>query len=361
MHLTLQEYLAQRQRQFMPKADLPFTPSAIERLRAPVVDVEGAERAAQAALTTIWPGRTFDRTASQQFGTLHQVGFYRASELPLIAVRIGRLPDLFHDWSLWSEAVLQPHLACANLAMPEPLATDCSRSRQPFDFQVSTFVAGKSLSHFDHDDELLAPHLQQLAAYLARLHDIRGEGFGLLSLHTQTQSRQPLTGLSNAWGTYLLLNLEQHIQHCLTAGCIDTAEAEAIRGLLDRDSLCDIPCEPRLLHGDPGSPNCFVQHQEITLIDWEDALLGDPLFELSMWASFHPERRWPTFFDAYFAASSLAIPSDWEARFWLYYLRVALFKTAHRYLFKRTDHPDRPPPSMRIQRALRALGTAVRN
>jgi thiamine kinase-like enzyme len=91
------------------------------------------------------------------------------------------------------------------------------------------------------------------------------------------------------------------------------------------------------------------------LIDWEDACIGDPMLDLANWATFHPERRWPVFFEAASEQGPYAQRSEMRALFWLYYLRVALAKTVHRIRFGVTDKPGRPPASMRIQRALKGL------
>ena len=89
------------------------------------------------------------------------------------------------------------------------------------------------------------------------------------------------------------------------------------------------------------------------LIDWEDAVAGDPLFEVAFWATFHPERRWDAFFAGY-RKDPLETPED-RLRFWLYFLRIALMKTVLRHRLGCTDPPGRTPASQRIQRALRGL------
>lgn len=355
MRLTLERYLSLRKRQFMPKADLPLAASSIARLRVPNCEASSADKDARAVLTALWPGQRFEQVADQRVGTLHQVGFYQADGLPALAVRIGRIPEVLHDWSLLSEACVQPLVTSKSLAMGIPLATDCSRRVFDFDYQITPVVSGIPLSELDHDDRQLLPRLQQLARYLASLHSIPGKGFGLLKLKAQPSASEEIEGLHAFWSDYLLLNLDRHVHWCRQAGCLDADKANVIASLFERDVIEQWNVEGRLLHGDPGSPNCFFDAHELTVIDWEDALVGDPVFELAMWATFHPERRWARFFEAYYQSESSARTSDWEARFWLYFLRIALFKTAHRFLFQRADPPDRPAPSRRIQRALSAL------
>jgi len=88
------------------------------------------------------------------------------------------------------------------------------------------------------------------------------------------------------------------------------------------------------------------------VLDWEDALLGDPLFDVASLCAFHPERRHTAILDAY------AFPRgdrDAVARFWIYFLRIAVARTVHRLRFAYPDPPDRPRPSGRIQLALARL------
>ena len=63
------------------------------------------------------------------------------------------------------------------------------------------------------------------------------------------------------------------------------------------------------------------------LLDWEDALVGDPLFDVAMVSTFHPPRRLAAFMAGY----GLTAPSRDEQRLIAaYFLRVALSKTVHR-------------------------------
>jgi Ser/Thr protein kinase RdoA (MazF antagonist) len=86
------------------------------------------------------------------------------------------------------------------------------------------------------------------------------------------------------------------------------------------------------------------------LIDWEDCLAGDPVFDIAFWATFHPERRHDVFLEGYRGVRDL--PDDFELRFWLYFLRTALSKTVLRHRFGLQDKPGRPPASLRIHRGL---------
>ena len=106
----------------------------------------------------------------------------------------------------------------------------------------------------------------------------------------------------------------------------------------------------RLLHGDLGNHNIFVQNNAVTaLIDWEDALIGDPAFDVAMWLTFHPPRRHAAFLQGY----GLAAQEDgFRLRCALSFLRIALSKTVHRHRFAYPDLPGRQPAYERIQRGM---------
>ena len=111
----------------------------------------------------------------------------------------------------------------------------------------------------------------------------------------------------------------------------------------------------RLLHGDPGTHNICVdpQRRRVTLLlDWEDALVGDPLFDVAMVSSFQPARRMASFLSGY----GLETPSrEEQVLIALYFLRIALSKTVHRVRFAIVDKPGRTPGHHRIYRGVEEL------
>jgi aminoglycoside phosphotransferase (APT) family kinase protein len=152
-----------------------------------------------------------------------------------------------------------------------------------------------------------------------------------------------------------MLNLERHLDACQRAGYIDaTLAARIVRQFdLAQPLLQNRPM--RLLHGDPGTHNVVVdlKTKRVTaLIDWEDTLVGDPLFEIAMVSSFQPVRRMAAFMTGY----GLERPSIEDNRLIaLYFLRIALCKTVHRLRFDISDRPGRIPGHHRIYRGVDEL------
>jgi Ser/Thr protein kinase RdoA (MazF antagonist) len=173
-------------------------------------------------------------------------------------------------------------------------------------------------------------------------------------------AQTPLRGLQDDWPNYLGLNLAGHVAGCVDLGAITAAEGDRVLALFAAHAgrLAADDHDARLLHGDLGSHNVLTDGTDITgLIDWEDCLAGDPVFDVASWATFQPEHRHPPFLEGY--RSVRALPADFEARFWLYYLRVSLAKTVHRHRFGYADRPGRPPAALRICRGLEGLRRAA--
>ena len=293
--------------------------------------------------TEFSPGKT---------GRFHKIIFLKSNTGNEIVLRINRLSDLSIDYSLYYEEMIQPVLKAFDVLTPEIYKTDCSRKQHSFDYQIQSYLKGKTLSEFDRNDENIIPKLEVLSHEMLKIHQIQGEGFGPLQL--AQSSDNTLRGVHSNWTEYLTTNLNDHLNICLSESVINKSEYQLIEKTFD----IKIEADSRLLHADLGNHNLFYFNNRIGFIDWEDVILGDPLFDLAMLASFHPERRWKHIFDCYLSSlktSKIAPTQEISYRFWLYFLRIAIFKTVHRIRFGISDNPERPKSSLRIQRAIRAM------
>jgi hygromycin-B 4-O-kinase len=213
-------------------------------------------------------------------------------------------------------------------------------------------VPGRPLTEFDDDEARMPQALGEAARFLARLHRVRGSGFGPLSLEAPG-----LAGVHERWDDYLFVRLAEHVAACEAEGAIARTEAERIAALFEASRAGLRAQRAALLHGDPGSHNFIVDASGIRgVVDWEDALLGDPLFDVASLCTFHPERRHGAILSGY--GTALEPGSEAWTRFWLYFLRIALAKTVHRRRFGYADRPERAPASRRIQLALARLEPA---
>lgn len=323
-------------------------------------------------------------------GTFHLLYKVELADHPdqSFIVRLNRLKEYRTSWEFLIDAWVYPKLSSLGLPGPSIIAIDCSRNLCPTDYQILTYVQGQTLSAFqDQETQYMNPVLlQAIGAYVAQVHSVKLAGFGPLALtpflptlrrslgysgfcpvrgeccselcsleciESMNSSAQPSpSGIHTTWQDYIFLRLEEHIEICTRIQAITPAEAHEIQKIfLDHKHIFHCS-NPVLLHGDLGNHN-FLSHDGLSisaLIDWEDCMSGDAIFDIAYWGTFFRDHMLKDFLVGYTKHAKL--PDDFELRYWLYFLRIALSKTVHRFRFGYQDHPGRPSASLRIQRAL---------
>jgi len=357
-----------RRSMFYPKADLRISDERLQALRRADAAHETAAYCAglEAAMSLILsaagsPAKVIDVAPLVEQGTFHRIFRIRLDDDRRIIARIA-LPNLADecdaadaDRSLLIDAWAHDRLRRAGLAGLEVFTVDVSRRTVPFAFELLAEAPGRSLRDFDHDDALMQPLLVDLGRRLAQMHALRGVGAGLMSVEGDaSQSPPTVRGAHDTWPEYILTQLEAHLAACRELGAIDGAESRSIEALFTSAEIAGPATTLVLLHGDLGNHNIFTDGRQITqLIDWEDCLFGDPVFDLAFWATFHPERRHEWLLSGY--REFVPLDDADRRRFHLYFLRIALAKTVLRSRLGITDVPGRSPASQRIQNALAAL------
>jgi aminoglycoside phosphotransferase (APT) family kinase protein len=200
--------------------------------------------------------------------------------------------------------------------------------------------------------------LAALGRAVRRLHDVAMAGFGLLDPGPPDRAGPP-RGACDSWPEFLFKNLEANVAACRHDGALTAAEAADALACC-RDAEVTLGSQPgALLHGDLANRNVLVADGALSaVLDWEDALAGDPIFDVACWGTFvgNHERR-AEFLAGY--ADAPALPEDAEFRYWLYYLRIMLAKTVHRRRFGWAA-TDRIPAGARLRPALDALRRLAR-
>ena len=224
----------------------------------------------------------------------------------------------------------------------------------PFDLAIVELARGTPLR--DLGDALLDENpdvVRAMGAALRRTHAVEGSGGGLIDV-MDDETMQP-RGVHQDFPAYIDVCLREHIAACVQAEFVDGGLAGKIERLFHRMQPALSGRPARLLHGDPAIHNiCWDPHSKnvTALIDWEDALVGDPLFDVAMWSTFHPPRRMPSFLSGY----GLSNPTREERQLIaLYFLRIALSKAVHRLRFGIMDQPGRTPGHHRIYRGVEEL------
>src|SRR3546814_10749548 len=98
-----------------------------------------------------------------------------------------------------------------------------------------------------------------------------------------------LQGYHRRYADYFMLNFDQHVDFLVKEGFLTTAEDERIRAVVhEHESLLQLDggC---LVHKDLALWNILGDARQIAAsIDWDDAISGDSVDDLSLLACFHP-------------------------------------------------------------------------
>jgi aminoglycoside phosphotransferase (APT) family kinase protein len=346
---------AARRSMFYPKSDSPLSDRELGAIRhwAPDLARKRTGEVAAAAAAYGFPGSA----ELLSVGTYHAVHRINRVDGPPVVVR-HTLPGLIEqDRGLllddWAHRWLAE--ADADILVPKVHLVRFQSGGAPFDLAIIELARGTPLR--DLGDALLDDNPDVVAAIgaaLRRTHAVEGSGAGLIDVMDDEPSRRP-RGVHQDFAAYIDVCLREHIAACVQAEFVDSGLAGKIEQLFSsmRPALSGRPT--RLLHGDPGIHNiCWDPHSKsvTALIDWEDALVGDPLFDVAIWSTFHPLRRLGPFLSGY----GLSSPTREEQQLIaLYFLRIALSKTVHRLRFGMVDQPGRTPGHHRIHRGVEEL------
>ncbi len=237
-----------------------------------------------------------------------------------------------------SNEQLAPNLLCeewaANAAREVhfpalvPVLTDTSHYLAPFSFQILPFVEG--------------PSDAMRLGRLSRLHKVNLSGFGPLNPSDVLKGRRP-SGIHDSWASYVTCCLDDHLEHCVKSGAMTEEEAERASDLING---VQATFDPVLLHNDLSPSNIVAEW----VIDWENAIAGDPIWELASMCAFRADQPVEPVLEAWHDK-----PRDLSHRFWVYYLRIALARTVHRARLKLSENSVYPKASRRIQLALSKL------
>lgn len=233
------------------------------------------------------------------------------------------------DGYLEMESAILGEVAKTGVPVPRVLGCDASRTRLPFAWQALERIPFPDLNHWQKAGTLDADAVAfAIGENVARWQEISPAGFGPYNLNAWREGRG-LNGWHGEYSGYFRLRLDDHLTALVTGGFLDNAQrAEIVATIDEHSSLLEIG-RGCLVHKDLALWNVLGPRDRVAaFIDFDDAISGDPMDDLSLLACFHDA----TFLEGAFAgyASKREFPSDHLRRFWLHLLRNIIVKAVIR-------------------------------
>ncbi|MFW6153720.1 MAG: phosphotransferase family protein [Planctomycetota bacterium] len=211
------------------------------------------------------------------------------------------------DDYLLAESAAMTLLRRRGLPVPAVHATDVSRERHPLRYQIIDFCPQPPLLEHLRAGRLDEPAMaSQMAAFLAELHRCELPGFGFIDTRLLADG-DGLHGCLARWSDYFDTCLERHTAYLRDHAVLPVATLDRMVAIFSRErGLLDID-RGVLLHRDFAWWNILGTPDRIAaVIDWDDAVIGDPADDLGIVACFCE----PAFFKRLLAAYRLRHPVD---------------------------------------------------
>jgi fructosamine-3-kinase len=252
-------------------------------------------------------------------------------------VRVENGPE--RDGQLALESAVLDRVRAVGVRTPEVYGCDASRERVPFAWQALERIDAPDLNRWFKQGMLDVERIAfAIGAAVATWQGIEPAGFGVLDV-SRLGSDERLVGYHASYYDYFCLRLGDHLRFLIERGFLLKAQSKEIqRNILVHKELLKLP-RGCLVHKDLALWNILGSPTEIAaFIDFDDAISGDPMDDLSLLACFH---------DAAFVARAFAgyesvrpLPANHRRRFWLHLLRNMIVKSVIRVgagYFDRTD------------------------
>lgn len=248
-------------------------------------------------------------------------------------VRIEDGPE--KDGHLEVESKVQEAVRVLGIPAPKIHAVDASRQEVPFAWQLMDTVSHPDLNHWQKKGLLnLGRTLRTIGSAIARWQEVPVSCFG--PFYPMAEGFQ---GYHQCYSDYFHLNLERHLGFLSERDFLSEDEVRNIRNLIaDHAALLELP-QGCLVHKDIALWNILGNPEEIAAyIDWDDAISGDEMDDLSLLGCFHDGAVVSEAVAGY--AQVKALPDEYRRRFWLHLLRNMIVKAVIRVgagYFDRTD------------------------
>jgi fructosamine-3-kinase len=223
---------------------------------------------------------------------------------------------------------------------PKVFGCDATRSRVPFAWQALERISAPDLNHWFKLGSLDASAIAYVIGQaVAKWQAITLEGFGTLEWSARNESQStlaahsevsgPLSGSRSSYADYFHLRLDEHLAFLVASDFFTREQSYEIAAeIANHQALLDLP-QGCLVHKDLALWNILGTREHIAaFIDFDDAISGDAMDDLSLLACFHDAAFLARAFEGY--QSIRPLPEEHRRRFWLHLLRNMIVKAVIR-------------------------------
>lgn len=323
---SLQQFLSTRKEVFYPKADIIFSEKHL------VKEKEKILRISEKQIDTIFLESLRERVVEYSLittrSTYHVLYRVRTNKHTYV-LRISALRNLYSDFTFFIDQKIQDMLSALSISSVQVYTVDVERKLYPYDFMIMDFVDGVTLE--DHRYSAQKNVYTDLGTIFKEIQTIPVQGVGLVNIKTLLKENK-FSGTSSSWKEFFYKNIHDHIEKTYALKVITKKSKETIEKIFS-EKLEDLENRPLvLIHNDLATRNIIFNKTKITaILDWEDAIIGDPFWEIAFVNTFLFEEKQQLYFRAF--CKSLGIN---EAKlkssylYWMYFLRIMLAKVATR-------------------------------
>lgn len=252
-------------------------------------------------------------------------------------VRIEDGPE--RDDYIEVESRVLAEVRALGLPAPQVHGVDASRQRVPFAWQLLENIPHPDLNQLLKSGRLDATSVaSDIGAAVARWQAIEPPGFGPFDPAILRRENR-LQGFHRRYEDYFHLHLDRHLRFLVEGSFLSQQEADEMKSEIERHCSVLALAQGCLVHKDLALWNILGTEKQIAaFIDWDDAISGDSMDDLSLLACFHDAAFLQRAFDGY--RSVRPLPPNHRRRFWLHLLRNMIVKAVIRVgagYFERTD------------------------
>lgn len=242
-------------------------------------------------------------------------------------IRIEDGPE--KDAYMMVEGRINEEVRKLGIPVPEIFAVDTSRRKVDFSYQIMEYLEYPDLNTFHKAKQLnILAVAVEIGKNIARWQSVTPEGFGLFNSELLIKEGR-LIGLHRQYEDYFFLNLNQHLDFLAANNFISSYEATDLLQIIQENKSHLKLQHGCLVHKDLALWNILGHQEEIKgIIDWDDAIVGDPTDDLSLLACFYDDDVIQAALDGY--TSIRQLPIDFFPRFHLHLLRNMIVKAVIR-------------------------------